>query len=129
MTRNGLDNFCLAHSPGIRAGYPSAALRRRLSPRMARQVNGRIVIALTANRRYTLDGIRPGTRLATVARRLRGERPFHIGRNTWYVLAGRASHGLLKVQGQTIREVGILSPSLSAGRAAQRRILTSFRTA
>jgi hypothetical protein len=65
-------------------------------------------------------------RVAAVARRLGARRPFQIGRNDWYVLAGAASRGVLKVRGGIIQEVGIASPQPTQGRAAQRRLLTSF---
>lgn len=129
VTRNGMDNFCLAHGFGIRAGYPSAKLLRPLSSRLRRQVEDKIVIALTANSHYALDGIRPRTSLATIKSRLRGSKPYFIGRNTWYVIDGKQSNGLLKVQRGEIEEVGIVSRKLSHGRRATRRILSSFPNA
>jgi hypothetical protein len=126
VTRNGMDNFCLAHGRGIRAGYPSAKLLRSLSSRQRRQVEDKIVIALTANRHYALDGILPGTRLAKIKSRVRAIKPYRIGRNTWYVIDGKQSNGLLKVQHGVVEEVGILGRRLSHGRRATRRALTSF---
>jgi len=111
---------------GIRVGYPSAKLLRELSSRQRARVAGRIILALTANRYYALDGVRPGRRLATVAARLGAGRPLSIGLNDWYVVRGRASDGVLKVRRGVVQEVGIASKQLCHGRAAQRRLLRSF---
>ena len=126
VASNNMDNFCLFAGWGIRVGYPSAKLSSRLSPRKRASIAGRIVLALTANPYYALEGARPGIRLAAVARRLGVRRPFHIGSNDWYVIAGQTSDGVLKVRGGIIQEVGIASKQPSQGRAAQRRLLTSF---
>ena len=126
VTHNDLHNFCLAAGWGIRVGYPSAKLLRELSSRQRARVAGRIILALTANRYYALDGVRPGRRLATVAARLGAGRPLSIGLNDWYVVRGRASDGVLKVRRGVVQEVGIASKQLCHGRAAQRRLLRSF---
>jgi hypothetical protein len=126
VTANNMDNFCLFAGSGIRVGYPSAKLSRRLSPRQRARIAGRAILALTANPYYALEGARPGMRVAAVSRRLGARRPFHIGRNDWYVVAGQASHGVLKVRGGIIQEVGIAGLQPTQGRAAQRRLLTSF---
>jgi hypothetical protein len=126
VTRNGLDNFCLAKGWGIRVGYPSAKLLRRLPAKQRASTAGRIVIALTANRHYAFDGVRPGTSVAAIRRRLTGETPLHIGRNTWYVLRGRRANGILKVQHQQVQEVGILARQITRSRASQRLVLTSY---
>jgi hypothetical protein len=44
-----MDFFCPSHG-GIRVGYPSPALLRALSRHQARQVRGRAILLLTANR-------------------------------------------------------------------------------
>ncbi|MGA9859145.1 MAG: hypothetical protein WBQ18_14870, partial [Solirubrobacteraceae bacterium] len=124
VTRQGFDVFCLAGGPGIRVGYPSAALRRRLRGRAHSRYAGRAVLALTANRHYALDGVRPGTRLSRAAGRLHLGTPLRIGANRWYVLSRRGGEGVFKVQRGVIAEVGIAAPGLARGRAAQRRLLT-----
>ncbi|MFZ0042216.1 MAG: alpha/beta hydrolase [Solirubrobacteraceae bacterium] len=129
VTRNDMDVFCLANGPGIRVGYPSSKLLRALSRATRRHVKNRIVLALTANKHYVLGGIRPGARVKSVARRLRHDKPFRIGRNTWYVLSGARRDGLVKAQRGKVREVGVLARQVSRGRRAQRRTLTSFRNA
>jgi pimeloyl-ACP methyl ester carboxylesterase len=128
VTHNKMDDFCLFAGRGIRVGYPSAKLSRQLSPGKRARFGGRIILALTANPYYALRGVRPGMRLAAVARRLHAGKPLHVGRNSWYIIRGRASNGVLKAQKAIIQEVGIVSKQLSRGRAAQRRLLSSFTT-
>jgi hypothetical protein len=55
------DNYCLYAGRGIRVGYASKRLLG--SADSARVTSGGVVFALTSNRFYSLDGVRPGTRL------------------------------------------------------------------
>jgi hypothetical protein len=125
-TRNGFDNFCLRPTYGIRAGYPSRLLLREVSRRQRDRIRGRVVILLTGNRHYTLDGVRPGVRRTAAARRLKLGRPLHVGLNYWYIVPGRSAAGIIKVRRGTIGEVGIVNRSVVQGRAAQYRFLRSF---
>jgi len=119
------DFFCLA-SIGIRVGYPSPALLRPFSRAERRRVRGRIVLALTSNRYYALRGVHPGTRLATVARRLRLGSGFQLGRNRWYLAPNGPSRAVLKVRPGTIQEVGIADTALTRGPGAQRRFFQNL---
>lgn len=85
------------------------------------------MLVLTANPRYALDGIRPGIKVARARRLLRCAERFRIGRNIWYVLRGRNASGVLKVQhAGIVGEIGIANRALTATRAKQRRLLSSF---
>jgi hypothetical protein len=127
VTHNGFDNYCLRAGWGIRAGYPSQKLLHSLSARQRRRSAGKIAIALTANRFYALDGVRPTAKLSAVAHKLRVQRPpFHIGLNFWYIVPGKASRGVIKVRHGRIQEVGIVARALTNGRAAQRRLFRSM---
>jgi hypothetical protein len=123
--RQSMDFFCL--SPiGIRVAYPSRTELRSLSRRAQRRVRGRAVLALTANPHYALRGVHPGARLAPVAKRLHVSRGIRIGRNTWYLLPAGPSRGVLKVKHGVIEEIGITNKSLTATRAATRRLLANL---
>ncbi len=122
----GFDDFCLIGGFGIRAGYPSVKLLRGVSAHKRAQLRGRIVIALTANPRYVLDGVRPGMTLAAARRKLALAQPFRIGQNKWYIVSRRASVGVLKVRRGKVDEVGITERLLAQTRAAQQRLLSSF---
>ncbi|MGH2870417.1 MAG: prolyl oligopeptidase family serine peptidase [Solirubrobacteraceae bacterium] len=123
--RRDMDFFCPARR-GIRVGYASRALTRHLSPAQRRRVAGRAVLVLSANRHYALHGVRPGTRLSRVRRRLHASRAFHVGRNYWYAVTNGPSRGVLKVRHGVIQEVGIADLRLTRGRAAGRRFFRSF---
>jgi hypothetical protein len=118
------DNFCLYHGNGIRVGYASTRLLGTIAT--AQHIGGKIVLALTANHYYTLDGVRPGTRLATASQQLKLGKPIRWGLNTWYVIPGASSNAVLKVRHGVIQEVGIATKSLTDTRAQQRQLLSSF---
>ena len=120
-----LDYFCLA-GDGIRVEYPSPKLLRTPAAGQRRRVQGISVLVLTANHHYTLDGIRPGTRLANAGVRLRHARHYHVGRNTWYLIPSHTNTGILKVQHRRIHEIGIANPHLTATPRSARRFLSSL---
>ena len=123
--RRYMDFYCLKPI-GIRASYPSPAMLRTLSKKQRRRVEGRIVIALTADRHYALRGVRPGTKLARVARRLKVGHRFPVGLNVWYLTPNGSSHGVLKVRHGIIEEVGIADKGLTGSLRARRRFLHTF---
>jgi len=126
VTANGFDNFCLYGGSGIRVGYPSAKLLHTLTADQRTHMAKTIVIALTSNPYYQLDGTRPGTRLAGVQKRLRVPKAIHIGLNYWYITPGHAANGVLKVRHGVIQEIGIANKQLTDGRKAQQHLLNSF---
>jgi hypothetical protein len=125
-TRRGFDYFCLADGRLVRAGYSSRRLRRGLSRREARRVRGRAVLVLTSSRRFGARGVRRGTRVATMRRRVRGERRFRVGRNTWYLVRGKRATIVYRTQRGRVRAVGIADRRLTRGRRAARRFLRTF---
>ena len=120
------DNFCLARGQGIRVGYGSAKLLGTTSRTKLANVNGKVVLALTANPYYTLSGVRQGPRITTAARRLKLGKRLHWGANDWYVIPGTTSNGVLKVRHGVVWEVGIANKQLTSNRAAQLRLLRNF---
>jgi hypothetical protein len=118
------DTFCLS-SNGVRVGYPSAAVLKKLSAKARKRDRGKAAIALTANRHYSLKGVKPGARFSNVAKRLHAGKAIHIGKNTWYLTAG-ANRGLVKVRHNEVLEVGVVDRSLTANRASARRLLGEF---
>jgi hypothetical protein len=114
--------YCLTPD-GIRGGFPAPAALRLLRPGQRHRARGTVVLALTANRHFSLHGVRPGTRLVTVARRLHPGRPFAVGTNRWYLTPG---HGVLKVQHGVIQEIGIADARFVRTRAAARTFLRGF---
>jgi hypothetical protein len=124
--RRYTDFYCVTPI-GIRAGYPTPGMLRHLSRKARRHQQGRIVLILTANHHYALHGVRPGTRLKKVARRLHVSRRIRIGLNDWYVTPNGSSHGVLKVRHGVIQEVGIASKEMTRNLRAARQFLRSLR--
>jgi hypothetical protein len=121
----GMDVFCLSGG-AIRAGYPSARLLRSQSRSQRSRLANHVVLALTANRFYALGGIRPGARVPSRSRTLRGSQRFTIGQNAWYLVRGKRATGVLRVRRGIVQEVGIATKALTAGRLRGRRLLSSF---
>jgi hypothetical protein len=126
VTRNHFDDFCLFGGWGIRAGYPSQRLGRLVASNVRAGLKGKIVILLTANPFYSLNGVSPGMSLALAQARLRLGKAFHIGANDWYVAPGVAANGVLKVRHGVVQEVGLVNKDLTNTRTAQGRLLSSF---
>ena len=123
--RRSMVFYCLSPN-GIRAGFPSPRLLRLLPRAQRRSTRGTVVLALTANRHFALHGVRPGTRLRAVARRLRTGSPFLVGRNRWYLTPGQRARGVLKVRNGVIEEIGIAQARFARTRAAARTFLRGF---
>jgi hypothetical protein len=123
--RRDMDFYCLKVL-GIRAGYPSAKLLRTLTRKQRRRVQGRIVLGLTANRHYALRGVRPGTRLSKVRRKLHPGHRYTVGRNAWYITPNGPNHGVLKVRHGVIQEIGIADKRLTGSIRLSRRFLRTF---
>lgn len=126
VTENRFDNFCLYHGWGIRLGYPTAALTKMLPASQRARYEGHVVLALTANPFYALDGARPGDTIASVAEHVHVGKPFHVGSNDWYFAVGGAETGVLKVRNGVVQEVGLASLALTKTRAEQRVFINSF---
>jgi hypothetical protein len=125
--RRYMDFYCLSGGLGIRGGYPSPALLRHLKRKTQRALNGRLVLLLTANRHYSLHGVRPNARLTkTVARKLRIGRRYHVGKNYWYVVPNGSTHGILKVVHGRIQEVGIADKRVTSTVSQNRLFLRTF---
>ncbi|HEY3727860.1 MAG TPA: CocE/NonD family hydrolase [Solirubrobacteraceae bacterium] len=120
-----MDFFCLSPN-GIRVGFPSPGLLRTIPRRQRGGSRGKVVLALTANRHYALHGVKPGTRLSKVARRLHVSQPFHVGRNSWYLTPGKSTRGVLKVRHGVVQEVGVAQQRMARTRAQGRRFFRSF---
>ncbi|HTX30939.1 MAG TPA: choice-of-anchor Q domain-containing protein [Solirubrobacteraceae bacterium] len=123
----GFTDFCLYAGFGIRAATPSSRLLRSLHPAERRRLAGRLVIALTANPFYSFEGVKPGMLIASVAKRLHAEKPFHIGVNFWYLAPAKRATFVLKVRNGLIYEIGLTNKQLSSGTAKQQfKFMKSF---
>jgi hypothetical protein len=120
------DDFCIYGGSGIRVGYGSPTLLGASASATHPATNGKIVLALTANPFYALDGARPGARLASAAHRLKLGKVIRLGLNDWYVIPGVTRNGVLKVRHGIIQEIRITNKRVTATRTAQIRLLIGF---
>jgi hypothetical protein len=107
-------------------GFASPSLFRTLSSRWRRTLQGRVVLALTANTYYALRGVRPGASLRTAAKKLHTGPAIHVGLNDWYLAPNGASTAVLKVRDGKVLEVGIADSTLTRTRQAQLAFIASF---
>lgn len=128
VTKFGFDRFCMYGGWGVRTGYASPLLVQKLPRAHARGLVGRVVMILAANTHYAVDGIRSGTALAAIPHSVKLSKPFKIGLNTWYLIKGTSTTGVLKVANGVAQEVGIANKQLTSGSVASQRIfLSTFR--
>jgi hypothetical protein len=84
----------------------------------------RIVAAVSASRRYSLHGVRPGMRLRTARRHARLHRSYRVGSATWYVVGSGGTRGLVKVVRGRVAEVGVGKARSIRSRSGARRVLS-----
>jgi hypothetical protein len=116
------DRFCL-QSGAILAGYSTPQALAPLTAAQRQRLNRRVVILLTANPYYALDGLRPGAPLTTARHTLKLGSGEKIGDSTWYVIAEHHRSGILKVTHGTIQQIGIANPTLTHTPTSQHTLL------
>jgi Lipase C-terminal domain/Lipase (class 2) len=121
--RRGMDRYCAAGGGSFRIGYPTG----RLSRRQRALAKRRVILIVTSSKRFAVAGIRPGSRVRTLRRRLRGERRLRVGRNVWYLDRGRGATRVYKARGRRVLAVGIADRRLTQGGAASRRFMRSWQ--
>ena len=120
-----VDVYCLSGG-GLRAVYASGLLLRRLSLHSSHRLVGRLAIALTSDRFYSLHGVKPGTRFTAARRALRPGTGYRVGPNVWYIVHGRGANGVMKVRSGRVQEIGTVSARLTSTRARARTFFRSF---
>ncbi len=108
--RRRVDRFCFSDGRHLRIGYRG----------------DRAALLLVSSRHYAIRGVRPGSRLHTLRRRLPRLARFHIGANLWYVARGRSARLVFKVRRGRVLEVGLADSRRMRGYRATRRFLRSF---
>jgi hypothetical protein len=119
------DFFCLTPM-GVRAGYATPKLLKTLPKHERNKYEDRVVWASTSNPYYQLDGVRAGESIATAAAILHTGKPFHIGKNYWYLAVKHGYTAVLKVRGIQVQELGIADNSLTKTRSDQSTLMHSF---
>jgi len=117
--RYGFERFCFATGGAFRVQHASTNV---LTARDQSTLHGKVVVALTANHHYMVDGVHPGTKLAAVSSRLALGTGIEGGANWWYVLPGKASNTVFKVHHGVIQEIGIAVKRLTDTPTQQREL-------
>jgi hypothetical protein len=126
QTANGMPVFCLYAGFGIRGAIPTHKLLHELPSAQRNHATGRLVLLLTANPYYNLNGVVPGDTIATAAKDLHLSKAYVIGANTWYFAARPGANGIIKVRHGVVYEIGLASKPLTKTPKAQHAFITSF---
>jgi hypothetical protein len=119
------DFFCLT-PVGVRVGYASPKLLGALPRTQRHTFRSRVVWASTSDIYYTVKGVRPRMSVSSARHDLKLEKPFHLGRNDWYLAPNGQSTAVLKVRHGIIEEIGIGDKRLTRSRRADLAFLASF---
>jgi 3',5'-cyclic AMP phosphodiesterase CpdA len=122
------DYFCLADGRLVRVGFGHPrVVGRALGRRKRNRARGRAVVILTSSRHFQIKKVRPTNRVRTLRTRLRRERRYRIGRNTYYVINGKRSKLIFRTSRNRVRAIGVGAKSMMRGRRGERRFLRAFR--
>jgi hypothetical protein len=116
--RRTMDRFCMGRRH-VRIGYASRGLLSRLGRSKRDRAARRAVLILVSHPHYSIRGVRAGSTVRSLRRRVRGLRSFRIGANRWFIARGAGDRLVFKTRGRTVREVGIADLRLTRGRAAK----------
>jgi hypothetical protein len=122
--RPTMDRFCMGRRH-LRIGYASRGLLSRLGRSRRDRAARRAVLILVSHTHYRIRGVRAGSSVRSLRRRLHGLRTFRIGANRWYIARGGGSRLVFKTRRRRVLEVGIADLRLTQGRLA-RPFLRSF---
>ncbi|HYI35514.1 MAG TPA: DUF3089 domain-containing protein [Thermoleophilaceae bacterium] len=122
--RTGVDRYCVAGGGSLRLYYPT----RRSDARTRRRLANKALLALATSRKFSVRGVRPGTRTAMLKRRVRGGTTVRVGKNRWYLARGRSATLAFQLGGnRRVRAVGLAARSLTKSPRASRALLRTWR--
>ena len=122
--RAGVDRYCVTKGGSLTLYYPT----RRSDAKTRRRLGNRTVLALATSKRFSVRGVKAGTRTRTLTRRIRGGTTLKIGGNRWYVAPGRSATLVFQLgRNRRVRAVGLAARSLTRTPAATRALLATWR--
>jgi hypothetical protein len=119
------DLFCMTPY-GVQAGYGFTKVLGPLSARQQSKTTGRVVLLLTTNALYTVNGIRVGATLTAAQGALKLTRALKGTVNTWYTAPLRKSTALLEVHGGLVSAIGIADSRLTKTGKARQRLIKAY---
>jgi hypothetical protein len=120
-----VDFFCLKPF-GVRTGFASPKLLRKLPASEQHALAGRVVWISTSSPVYDVKGVRPGATLTSAKAHLPHGNLLRVGKNDWYLAPAGAATAVLKARNGVVQEIGIGDKSLTLTRSAQFEFMTSF---
>lgn len=126
-SRGGIDSYCATGGGKFRIAYPTRRLNRGLKRSTRRRVRKRAVLLLATSKRFSVRGIKRGTTVRKLRRRLHGERRVRVGKNAWYVAGGRSARLIFRTRGKRVLEVGLGDKRLTRSRKADRHFLRAWQ--
>lgn len=119
------DVFCMTPY-GVQGGYGYTKTLGPLSARQQVKTTGRIVLLLTTNARYTVDGIRVGATLSAAQGALKLTRAITGKVTSWYTAPFGKSTALLEIRGGLVAEIGIADSRLTKTGKARQKLLKAY---
>jgi hypothetical protein len=111
QTHYGTQRFCVVGGDE-RVEFPTQKLLHSLKPRLRALLQQRVVMVLTANPAYQVDGVYHGMSVASARKQTRLGPAFRIGANTWYLIANHGDDVLIKTQHGIVQEIGFVDARL-----------------
>ena len=105
-----VDRYCLVGGGFLRVGY----------------AGDRSVIALSSNRAQRLSGIKVGSTVKTVRRRLRGERSYRAGSFRWYVSTASRARVVIQTRRGKVVQMGLADKKRTSTRKKTAAFLRGF---
>ena len=122
--RAGVDRYCVTKGGSLTLYHPT----RRSDATTRRRLANRTLMALATSKRFSVRGIKPGTRTRTLTRRIRGGAALRLGKNRWYVAPGRQATLVFQLGGNgKVKAVGLAARSLTKTPRAARTLLATWR--
>lgn len=125
--RPGIDRYCMKKGGGsLRAGYPTSRLNSKLSKKTRKRIKAKAVLLLSTSKAFRLSKVKVGSSTKTVRKRLKGERRYKVGRNTWYVAKGKRARVLFRTRKNKVLEMGLADSRLTTSKTSTVRLLRAW---
>lgn len=121
------DLFCLT-AKGLRVGYAPPTLLRDLPAGERRRVTGRVIWISTANASFSVQGVAPGTALASARRILTLIGRLHAGTDARFLAKDGSRWVVLIAHGGIVEQVGVTNGSLAGSPAANLALIKALET-
>ncbi len=125
--RKGIDRYCLKKGGGsLRVGYPTSRLSSKLSKKTRKRIKSKAVYMGSTSKAFSLSKVKVGSSTKTLRKRLKGERRYRVGKNTWYVAKGTKARMLFRTRKNRVLELALGDKRLTATKTSTVRLLRAW---